>query len=416
MPEKTNARTWNKTTAMRLRARVSMELAGSDLILHAGGQVARVPREFLDLIAFYRDSHTVAEGFEFLGRLAKNPHDLAQAFARMMQLCELGILEPEEGSDRPSPGEHDTRFGPPTQIRMLGDRARTSAFLQAIRRTVRPGDVVVDLGTGSGVLAVAAARAGAKRVYAIEAQPIATAAERFFKGSGFDDRITLIRGNSMEITLDEKADVLVSEIIGDQPLGERILATTRDAVARLLKPGAHVIPASLRLYATPVVVPEMLRRRVFFTPEILDRWQRWYSLPFGTLLDPPNSVADRIGLVGTLVNPWTARRWMTLSAPTLLQNYDLASVSVPSTASETTLSLQRKGDLGGFLIHFEADLSQGIRISTEPRLVAKSNHWAVPLWLLPSVLEVEPGKQILARAELGTNPTFEILTNSRALT
>jgi hypothetical protein len=63
-----------------------MELAGSDLILHAGGQATRFPREFLDLIAFFRDSHTVAEGFEFLGRLAKNPHDLAQAFARMQPL------------------------------------------------------------------------------------------------------------------------------------------------------------------------------------------------------------------------------------------------------------------------------------------------------------------------------------------
>jgi predicted RNA methylase len=62
---------------------------------------------------------------------------------------------------------------------MLEDRVRTSRFIDANRRTVQPDDVVVDLGTGSGVLAVAAAQAGAKHVYAIEARPIAEVAERF---------------------------------------------------------------------------------------------------------------------------------------------------------------------------------------------------------------------------------------------
>ena len=89
---------------------------------------------------------------------------------------------------------------------------------------------------------MAAAPAGAKRVYAIEVRPIAEVAARFFQGSGLGDRITLIRGNSTEISLPERADVLVSEIIGNDPLAEQVLDTaTCDAVARLLKPGARLI-------------------------------------------------------------------------------------------------------------------------------------------------------------------------------
>ena len=192
---------------------------------------------------------------------------------------------------------------------MLEDRVRTSRFIHAVRRTVRPGDVVVDLGTGSGVLAVAAAQAGAKRVYAIEVRPIAEVAARFFQGSGLGDRITLVRGVSTEIALPERADVLVSEMIGDDPLAERILETTYDAVARLLKPGARLIPSALRIHALPVVVPEKIRQRAFFTPEVLDRWQRWYGLPFRALLAPPDAGATELSLVRSFVDPWTTRRW-----------------------------------------------------------------------------------------------------------
>ena len=271
---------------------------------------------------------------------------------------------------------------------------------------------MVDVGTGSGVLAVAAAQAGAKRVYAIEVRPIADAAAKFFKGSGFGDRITLIRGMSMEIALPERADVLVSEMIGNEPLAERILETTRDAVARLLKPGARLIPSALRIHATPVVVPEKFRRKAFFTPEVLDRWQRWYGLPFRALLDPRDPLASQVSLIQAFVDPWTTRRWPALGPPALLQAFDLAAVQpLPAFASETTLCLEREGNLGGVLVHFEADLADGIRITTDPSCVTKSNHWRIPLWLLPTVLEVQLGEKLSARSGVGRKSTFEILVN-----
>jgi precorrin-6B methylase 2 len=293
---------------------------------------------------------------------------------------------------------------------MLEDRVRTSRFIDAVRRTVRPGDVVVDLGTGSGVLAVAAAQAGAKRVYAIEVRPIAEVAARFFQGSGLGDRITLIRGVSTEIALPERADVLVSEMIGDDPLAEQILEITCDAVARLLKPGARLIPSALRIYATPLVVPEKVRQAAFFTPEVLDRWQRWYGLPFRTLLDPGDGGATQVDLVRTFVDPWTARRWPLLGPPALLQVFDLAVQSLTPFASAATLCLEREGDLGGLLVYFEADLAEGVSITTEPSCVNRRNHWRIPLWLLPSILEVHSGMKLSARSGFRNwSSTFEIL-------
>jgi precorrin-6B methylase 2 len=402
--------TWKKTTAVRLGPRVCMELTGSVLWLNVDGTQKQFPRRILDLLAFYQEPHTLEEGLQFLARSAKGMQGLAAAFTRLIELCEQGALVPDEGDSPFRTQSYDQVYGPPAQIRMLEDRVRTSRFIHAIRRTVRADDVVVDLGTGSGVLAVTAAQAGAKHVYAIEARPIAEVAARFFQGSGLDDRITLIRGVSTEVALPERADVLVSEMIGDDPLAEQILETTYDAVERLLKPGARLIPSALRIYATPVVVPQKVRQKAFFTPEVLDRWQRWYGLPFLALRPQEHSGPTQVSLVRTFVDPWTARNWPPLGPPALLNVFDLAAQSLTPFATTAKLCLEREGDLGGLLVYFEADLAEGIGITTQPTCVDRRNHWRIPLWLLPSTLEVHGGLKLSARSGFRNwSSTFEIL-------
>ena len=112
---------------------------------------------------------------------------------------------------------------------------------------------MLDIGTGSGILAVAAARAGARHVYAVEATDIAAVAERVFAANGVQDRVTLIAGWSRQIELPEPADLLMSEIIGSEPFEEEILETTLDARRRLLKPGARLIPNTFTLLARPLL-------------------------------------------------------------------------------------------------------------------------------------------------------------------
>ncbi len=140
-------------------------------------------------------------------------------------------------------------------VNMLNDRTRTSAYLASISKAVRPGDVVLDIGTGTGVFSIAAARAGARHVYAIEAGRIAKAARTLFEVNGVADRVTLIRGWSTCISLPERADVLIAELIGDDPLAEQVIGITRDAVMRLLKPDARLVPSDIKIFGVPVTVP-----------------------------------------------------------------------------------------------------------------------------------------------------------------
>src|SRR5439155_20231788 len=101
-----------------------------------------------------------------------------------------GALVRPEAVQRLSSGWAD----PVEHARMLHDDRRTGDYLAALGQAVRPGDVVLDIGTGSGVLAVAAARAGARHVYAVEASDISEVAERVFAANGMEDRVTLIPG------------------------------------------------------------------------------------------------------------------------------------------------------------------------------------------------------------------------------
>ena len=169
---------------------------------------------------------------------------------------------------------------------MLHDDRRTSDYVAALSQAVRPGDVVLDIGTGSGVLAIAAARAGAKQVYAVEASDIAEAAERVFALNDMGDRITLVAGWSREIELPEPADLLVSEVIGNEPFEEEILETTLDARRRLLKPGARLIPNALTLFARPLLLPETeARQRARSDARRSSAGEALYGIDFEPLVD-----------------------------------------------------------------------------------------------------------------------------------
>ncbi|MBK8725022.1 MAG: 50S ribosomal protein L11 methyltransferase [Holophagaceae bacterium] len=279
---------WTKASRVRLAPRAVFEVEGPALRIDAAGALHEFPLRFLEVLAFFREEHTLAEGWARLAQDAKGTQELADAMAMLLRLCDLGVLVGAAGPPRAVDLRPGQVYGPHEQILMLEDRRRTALYIEAIRATVRPGDVVVDVGTGSGVLAVAAAQAGARHVYALEARPIADAAQAFFTGSGFGDRITLLRGQSTGLELPEKADVLVAELIGNEPLGERILEVTADAVARLLKPGARLVPSRLRILATPWTCPSACASR----PSSPRRCSR--AGPGGTASPfPPSSRARR---------------------------------------------------------------------------------------------------------------------------
>ena len=157
------------------------------------------------------------------------------------------------------------------QQNMLQDTTRTGAYYNAICGQARAvnfqGKVVMDVGTGTGILAMFAAKAGAKKVYAVEASAIASTAKELVKANGLGDvvevfnckvRLLCVRLSAArrlthshfssspqveELELPEgyeKADVIVSESMGFLLVHERMLEVMMIARDRFLKKGGLV--------------------------------------------------------------------------------------------------------------------------------------------------------------------------------
>lgn len=142
---------------------------------------------------------------------------------------------------------------------MMNDKARNEAYRRAIEKLVTKDDIVVEIGAGSGILSIMAAKAGAKHVYAIEgSEHFVEIARENAKINGVEDKVTVIHGMSTQVQLPEKATVLLGEILGTMLDGESATTYYYDAKKRLCTRDAKVIPHSGVQYAT-LIESEKLR-------------------------------------------------------------------------------------------------------------------------------------------------------------
>lgn len=286
---------------------------------------------------------------------------------------------------------HDRYDAPPVHIRMLNDRKRTDSFQRAIREVVTPEDIVLDIGAGTGVLAITAAMAGAKHVYAIESSSIARLARQNIEKNGLSDRITLIEGRSANIELPEKADVMVSEMIGDDPLRENILEITSDSIKRHLKPNARLIPDVLGIYGLPVTVPYKSLKKHIFTPETVTKWLDWYGIDFSALTETTKQQDHSFS-----INAFKSKYWPRLSDPVLLKEIKLINSDSNKIESIFQVQANDSGLLNGIIVYFNLKLSKTVEISLHPDLATPDNHWVSKVWV--------PGNPPL----LETGNTFEL--------
>ena len=129
----------------------------------------------------------------------------------------------------------------------LKDEARTFAFRDAIRAAVRPGDVVVDIGAGSGILSFFAAEAGAAKVYAVEIDPISAAALRqsIELNPAIADRVCVVEGDAAVVDLPRAADVVVAELIETGLLDEQQVPVFNALRRRgVIAAATRLVPAS----------------------------------------------------------------------------------------------------------------------------------------------------------------------------
>ena len=202
-------------------------------------------------------------------------------------------------------------------------------------------------------------------------------AAEVFETNGVADRVTLVPGWSRQIDLPEPADLLVSEVIGNEPLEEEILETLLDARRRLLKPGGRIIPHTLKLVARPLLVPEEELRQRAFGRAAIDRWRQLYDIDFSPLLDAAGTQP-----VHTLTEGEVVCRWPTAGPPTVLGRIDLTTFEEASLFVSADLTVDPPGVVNGVAVTFHAHL-HGDLVHTLDPWSWPSSSWATSVWVLP---------------------------------
>ena len=135
---------------------------------------------------------------------------------------------------------------------LLAQRERIEPFRKALHDVIRPGDRVLEIGTGLGTFAFFAADAGAARVWGVEGNAIVHVAQTIARVNGYADRVELIRGWIPEVTLPELADVLVFEDFPPRLVDEGIFGLLRQLHERYVVPDVRAVPRRARFFLAPV--------------------------------------------------------------------------------------------------------------------------------------------------------------------
>ena len=234
---------------------------------------------------------------------------------------------------------------------MFGSDTRNRAYAAALSRTVSPGDVVLDIGTGTGLLAMFACQAGAAHVYAIESSPIVAQARVLAAHNGFDSRITFIEQSSLTLTLPERVDVIVSDVRGVLPLAANALPSLIDARERFLRPGGRMVPAADVVLGAVVAAPDIYR-------DLIDVWGPSES---GIDASPIRRAASQ---QSTPVNSGDLRALTEVISWTSI---DYLTCQSPSTSGRLQWQLHEAAEWShGFALWFEARLADGISYRTGP--------------------------------------------------
>jgi protein arginine N-methyltransferase 1 len=233
---------------------------------------------------------------------------------------------------------------------MIADRARTESYARALEAVVRPGCVVLDIGTGTGIFALLACRLGARRVYAVEPSDAIQVARDAARANGFADRVTFLQALSTRVTLPERAGVVVSDVRGSLPLFGSVAATLADARARHLAPGGVMLPRGDVLRAAPVEAPEAYARIV----------SPWETGSFGF-----DMASARRAVVNARAKT-RVRPEQLLAGPAEWATLDYRAWTDPDVRGRVAFTAARGGTAHGVAMWFEADLADGIGYSSGP--------------------------------------------------
>lgn len=245
---------------------------------------------------------------------------------------------------------------------MVSDQARTDAFAAAIKEALSGGETVIDVGTGSGLLAMLAAKAGAEKVYALDQSAVAAAAKETVERNGMSQRIEVVNGNASGFQLAEPVDLIISEWLGHFAFAETMLDDVIDCRDANLKPGGRMLPSGVELMLAPV------GSDILYVKDGPGFWKKpVHGIDFSHLekreLEQALAIKTAVHS-GDLIGPAQS-----------LFGLDLAKAKKEDVwqSGRVQLKIEHDGELNGFAGWFIAELTPSVILDTGPN--HETTHW-----------------------------------------
>ncbi len=279
------------------------------------------------------------------------------------------------------------------QERMLADQPRMAFYHAAIARHIQPGDRVIDLGTGTGILAAFAARRGAAKVYAIDHSEIVEHARTLATDNEVRN-VEFVARHSTEFALEERVDVILHEQMGDCLFDESMVTNVLDLRERLLKPGGLILPSRFEFYCEPIKVRD--ERVVPFLWELnvhgydysgLDRHRPQDPAYYRLVSSDPNLIEHF------------------LSEPEPVLAFDLQTLNEADLPREITFTrtVVNAGRLDGYAVYFRALVDDDLCLDSGPLNPGRAPHWGYRI-LRTERAEFAVGDVIEIRLSVGRWP------------
>ena len=251
------------------------------------------------------------------------------------------------------------------QEKMLADKPRMDFYHAAVTRHIQPGDRVIDLGTGTGILAAFAARRGAAKVYAIDHSEILKHAKTLAVANQIQN-VEFISTHSQKFSTDEPVDVILHEQMGDCLFDEAMVANVCDLRDRLLKPGGLILPSCFELYCEPMKLND--DRRVPFIWELNVHGYDYSSMERNRPQDSDYYHLRSSDL--SFVDHF-------LGEPEPVLSVDLHTLKEADMPRDLrfTRTVVNAGRLDGYAVFFRARVDGDLCLSSGPLDAGRAPHW-----------------------------------------
>ena len=282
---------------------------------------------------------------------------------------------------------------PNWHIAMMNDTGRNDALFRAIKDVVQKGDFVFEVGSGSGLLSMMSISQGAGKVVSCEtSSEIASTAAKILNKNGYEKQITIINKHSRDIAIGKdlpgKADIIISEILSSEFVGENILSSLYDVKRRLLKVDGKMIPESGGIMIALVGESDFIKENLY-----VDNVYGFDLSDFNSIINRKHGIKNRHDDINII------------SDPVEVFHFDFYSEELSiKKLIDLEIEANQSNKCYGVITWNKINLSENITYENDPSKI--DSHWTTPLYLFKNPIKVEKGKKIIISCSIEKDRTW----------